>query len=270
MALSPADFAAYSRATGAPYPESPEERAQMVPEVRAFRQNQLQRSDNQGSDTLALGIGLGLGLAGLGAGGLALRKGRTIPKRQVADPAGKSSVKMTDLARVRQPAPGDQYRETVGFTGPERPTAAESTNLRRKPENLYKDLVDKYPDPGTGKDFEYRPPTSYEGQDAEIVSRQDMMITDPQTGIMYPRGSSALSEKDRAAVERKQRIDFINQYPDAQRKSNRAMGGPLALIDDGSATAEVQASRKLARDQYANYLLDEKVNTKPYHVPTKC
>ena len=257
MALSPADFAAYSRATGTPYPETPEERAEKALEVREFRQNQLQQPSDRQSEAAALGLGIGLGLAGLGGAGLALRRGRTIPKK---DFAGKSSVKVTDLARVRQPAPGDQYRETVGFTGPERPTAAESTNLRRKPEDLYKDLVDKYPDPGVGKDFEYRPPTSYEGQDAEIVNRQDMMITDPQTGIMYPRGSSALSEKDRAALERKQRIDFINQYPDAPRKSNRPMGGPLALINDGSATAEVQASRELARRQYASSLLDEKIN----------
>ena len=34
--LNPTDYAAYSRATGRPYPESPEERAQMAPEVRAF------------------------------------------------------------------------------------------------------------------------------------------------------------------------------------------------------------------------------------------
>ena len=33
MALSPADFYAYSRATGAPLPEDPEERAAMAPEV---------------------------------------------------------------------------------------------------------------------------------------------------------------------------------------------------------------------------------------------
>lgn len=73
MALSPADFAAYSRATGTPYPESPEERAQMVPEVRAFRQNQLQAPQQQESNSLALGLGIGLGLAGVGGGLMALR-----------------------------------------------------------------------------------------------------------------------------------------------------------------------------------------------------
>jgi hypothetical protein len=73
----------------------------MVPEVRAFRQNQLQRSDNQGSNTLALGIGLGLGLAGLGAGALKLRgRGKGQPKK---DTAGKSSVKMADLSNQQVP-----------------------------------------------------------------------------------------------------------------------------------------------------------------------
>ena len=101
MALSPADFAAYSRATGTPYPESPQERAEMVPEVRAFRQNQLQPPQQQESNSLALGLGIGLGLAGLGAGAMRLRgRGNKAPKKDVA---GKSSVKMTDLSD--QPIP---------------------------------------------------------------------------------------------------------------------------------------------------------------------
>lgn len=101
MALSPADFAAYSRAIGAPYPESPEERALMVPEVRAFRQNQLQAQPKQESNSLALGLGIGLGLAGVGGGLMALRgRGKKGAKKDVA---GKSSVKMTDLSN--QPVP---------------------------------------------------------------------------------------------------------------------------------------------------------------------
>jgi len=257
MALSPADFAAYSRAIGAPYPESPEERALMVPEVRAFRQNQLQAQPKQDSETTALGFGIGLGLAAMGGGAMALRKGKTIPKKPKTDTAGKSRVKMTDLSRVRQPAPGESTAYQTAYTGPEVPTQAERTSLRRKPENLYRDLVDKYPDPGAGKDIEYRP--SYKGEFDEIVSRQDMMITDPQTGIKYRRGSSALSEADRAVLERRQRIQEINEYPDAPRKSNRPLGGPLAIADDKGANDVIQASRQLAREQYANSLLDERV-----------
>ena len=101
MNLSPADFAAYSRATGAPYPESPEEQMEMYPLVRNFRKNQLQPPQQQESNSLALGLGIGLGLAGLGAGAMRLRgRGNKAPKKDVA---GKSSVKMTDLSD--QPIP---------------------------------------------------------------------------------------------------------------------------------------------------------------------
>jgi hypothetical protein len=90
MSLSPADFAAYSRATGTPYPESPQERAQMVPEVRAFRAGQLQQGESGGENNLLAGIGIGLGLLGVAGTGLALR-GRRIPKM---DPSGKGGIKV--------------------------------------------------------------------------------------------------------------------------------------------------------------------------------
>tara|TARA_R110002020_G_scaffold461772_1_gene680860 strand:- start:13794 stop:16283 length:2490 start_codon:yes stop_codon:yes gene_type:complete len=90
MSVSPADFAAYSRATGAPYPESPQERAQMVPEVRAFRAGQLQQGESGGENNLLTGIGIGLGLLGAAGTGLALR-GRRIPKM---NPSGKGGIKV--------------------------------------------------------------------------------------------------------------------------------------------------------------------------------
>jgi len=90
MALSPVDFAAYSRATGAPYPESPEDKARMVPEVRAFRAGQLQQGESGGENNLLTGIGIGLGLLGAAGTGLALR-GRRIPKM---DPSGKGGIKV--------------------------------------------------------------------------------------------------------------------------------------------------------------------------------
>jgi hypothetical protein len=74
MALAPADFYAYSRATGQPYPESPEERAQQAPEVLEFRRNQLKSQESSNSNPIALGLGIGLGLAGLGGASLAARR----------------------------------------------------------------------------------------------------------------------------------------------------------------------------------------------------
>lgn len=70
MALSPADFYAYSRATGVQIPEDPQERAEMAPEVLEFRRNQLkgpQESPNAlatlGTTALGLGAAIGAGLA---------------------------------------------------------------------------------------------------------------------------------------------------------------------------------------------------------------
>jgi hypothetical protein len=74
MALAPADFYAYSRATGQPYPESPEERAAQAPEVLEFRRNQLKSQESSNSNPIALGLGIGLGLAGLGGASLAARR----------------------------------------------------------------------------------------------------------------------------------------------------------------------------------------------------
>ena len=82
MALSPADFAAYSRATGIPYPEDPEERAQMAPEVLEFRRNQL-RGPQEESPLPGI---LGAAAVGLGAltGGMALARALRGNKGQAA------------------------------------------------------------------------------------------------------------------------------------------------------------------------------------------
>lgn len=109
MALSPADFYAYSRATGAPIPEDPQERAEMAPEVLEFRRNQL-RAPQQESNTLeTLGTAaLGLGAA-IGAG-LAARRflgGRAKAATQVAKAPTKSAtagITQADLSNLQQAA----------------------------------------------------------------------------------------------------------------------------------------------------------------------
>jgi hypothetical protein len=76
MAVSPADFYAYSRATGVQIPDDPYEKAKLVPEIREFRQNQLrapQQEQSKGPDPLSVGLGVGLALAGGLAGGLGIR-----------------------------------------------------------------------------------------------------------------------------------------------------------------------------------------------------
>jgi hypothetical protein len=85
MALAPTDFYAYSRATGVPVPEDPEERAALAPEVLEFRRNQLKGPESEDVDPLSVGVGLGLAAAGAGAGAYGIRsllKRRDLPKQE--------------------------------------------------------------------------------------------------------------------------------------------------------------------------------------------
>lgn len=108
MALSPADFAAYSRATGAPYPESPQERAELAPEVLAFRRGQLTQPEQQSNLPAILG-GTVLGLGALGAALAGTRRFGRGTKNQ--------STPQRDLGIVRQAATG----RTSGTTAPRTP-----------------------------------------------------------------------------------------------------------------------------------------------------
>ena len=74
MPLSPTDFYAYSRATGAPVAETPEERARQAPDVYAFRQSQLQgpQQSDQGGFNVLDALGKTALAAGAIAGGLGL------------------------------------------------------------------------------------------------------------------------------------------------------------------------------------------------------
>jgi hypothetical protein len=71
MALSPADFYAYSRATGVPVPEDPYEKAELAPQVLEFRRNQLKAPEQESNLAQTLGMAaigtaaaIGAGLAG--------------------------------------------------------------------------------------------------------------------------------------------------------------------------------------------------------------
>ena len=106
MPVSPADFYAYSQATGVPVPEDPQQRAQLAPSVMEFRRNQLKQAEEPSVDPLSAGIGIGLALAGVGAAGLAgrrmLRSGKS---------TGQSGVQLTNFKDVRRI--GDQQSTLV-------------------------------------------------------------------------------------------------------------------------------------------------------------
>jgi hypothetical protein len=109
MALSPADFYAYSRATGAPIPEDPQERAQMAPEVLEFRRNQLKAPQQESNTLQTLGTAaLGLGAA-IGAGFAARRflGGRYKAAFEIPKTTSKSvttGVTQADLSNLQRAA----------------------------------------------------------------------------------------------------------------------------------------------------------------------
>jgi hypothetical protein len=109
MALAPADFYAFSRATGIPVPETPEEQAQLAPQVLDFRRNQLRAPKEESNPLAAVGAAaLGLGaLAGLGFGARRfLARNADIPKGPAKSAtAGVRQVNLSDFeAPVRRAA----------------------------------------------------------------------------------------------------------------------------------------------------------------------
>ena len=98
MALSPADFYAYSRATGVPVPEDPYEKAELAPQVLEFRRNQLKAPEPEQNIAQALGTAA-LGTAAAIGAGLAARRFFG-GGRQVAKPAARPTsrgITVTDL-----------------------------------------------------------------------------------------------------------------------------------------------------------------------------
>ena len=103
--VTAADFAAYSRATGTPYPQSREQEIELYPLVREFRQNQLKADQNSDFDPVQavgaglLGLGVLSGAALLGRRGLQGLKNRTKPQATGSPPTSEGP---------RGPRPGPQ------------------------------------------------------------------------------------------------------------------------------------------------------------------
>lgn len=83
MALSPADFYAFSSATGIDVPDDPYERASLAPQVLEFRRNQLKAPQQESNVAQTIGTAALAGAAAVGAGLAARRffgRGAQLPK----------------------------------------------------------------------------------------------------------------------------------------------------------------------------------------------
>jgi hypothetical protein len=151
MAVSPADFYAYSRATGVQIPDDPYEKAKLVPEIREFRQNQLrapQQEQSKGPDPLSVGLGVGLALAGGLAGGLGIRKllrgpakSATAGVRQVD--LGNMSGDIATASRFR-PRAANESTPTTQQTKPDPFRIPDNQVFPAQEVDVAQDFIDKY------------------------------------------------------------------------------------------------------------------------------
>lgn len=162
MALSPADFYAYSRATGVPVPEDPYEKAELAPQVLEFRRNQLKAPQQEPNIAQALGAAA-LGTAAAIGAGLAGRRflGRGA---QAAKPAARPTSRGITVGDLKA------YAE-----GPVQKVAATS-RATAKP------LADPW------------------GQ-AEPVDRQLQMLRDIQNAINTPQWMLEVEAREQAALK---------------------------------------------------------------------
>ena len=113
MPLSPPDFYAYSRATGTPYPEDPEERAALAPKVIEFRRNQLKRPEPEPD----YGAAIGATAAGAGvlAGGVGLARlfGRRPPRTITKLSPIEQGPVVRQLVQRLAPVPSTRTRESI-------------------------------------------------------------------------------------------------------------------------------------------------------------
>ena len=167
-----------------------------------------EQREDQGNNLLG-NVVIGAGL--LGAGALGLNYARSVAKNRVRKAqinvednmprSGRSGAQMTDLSAL-----------------PEQTKAG-----------VYKRAGEAYPDPGVGKDVQYRNPGSG-GTDLS------MLITDPNTGEIYRRGGGQSANQQRAATQggvnlAKQNLgtnsgqDSVqNGFLAAMRQSNNRLG----------------------------------------------
>ena len=216
MVLAPADFYAYSRATGVPVPEDPEEKAQIAPEVLAFRRNQLVAPREESNLLQNLGLAAaGLGLAGLGAFG-ARRLLRRQPAaaeelvsgRQPSEEAVRQVAKTSAIGNVvrdlnQPPTKVDvEPSKTVAsppvaniFSRAETPSSfLEFSQEAKKYDPTYRKQIYAVTaaKPASALPTIYRP----KGGLQDVVTNPELaetLMTDPRTGEIFRRGQSPTS-----------------------------------------------------------------------------
>jgi hypothetical protein len=239
MALAPADFYAFSRATGIPVPETPEEQVQLAPQVLEFRRNQLRAPKEESNPLAAVGAAaLGLGaLAGLGFGARRfLARNADIPKGPAKSAtAGVRQVNLSDfeapVRRAAEPLPSKiasrsvmpteeesfaQYTRELQSKIPE-PTAQELTFPPATSRTYGAEFREKQGEPGYRStalaEFEKRYPPSPEVQAARRATAQQDLL-DASLRLQSNAGSLTDVQKAQAAIHSNQFINAVESGED--------------------------------------------------------
>ena len=254
MAISPADFYAFSQATGAPVPEDAESRARIAPQVMEWRRNQLKQSQNQPEGPNLLQTVGGI-LAGAGVGTLAFLGGRALARGRGVSPVN-VQVQEEVVRRAAQPVP--QLRGVMERSGaqtarppiprpPTQPTPASAPPLGKTGPGVV--------DPWTGP-----APASYRGPSveeeflvAQAESRPLSAAPAQQNLFKYvqqaaePEGDVA----DRLLLEYNQLVERQARTDQLVRSSVRdyqmeVQGKALRVMDElrGDSLVQVQQSKR--------------------------
>ena len=108
MAVSPADFYAYSQATGTPVPQDKRSQELLAPAVFQWRKSQVQRRENEGSAVDTVGK-VALGAGALAGGGFGARR-LVQALRSAPQTTQKLANVVTDEDAVRKAASGVDTR----------------------------------------------------------------------------------------------------------------------------------------------------------------
>jgi hypothetical protein len=245
MALSPADFAAYSRATGTPYPEDPEERAQITPAVLEFRRNQLRAPQEESNLPGILGVAA-LGLSAL-AGGVGIA-------RALAGKRGQASASTASTL----PKNTEQVVNTVSAAPLRQQIAEEVVRQARTERPLGTVLID-LPQPKTSFDPWSGKTTITDpfGTGTLPYARTDLPISrTPGTFREFSRDVSGASVADRLSQDpellslvQKQAAEELSEARSFQSKAQAEYRNLISSIADDIIAQERAAVRGPVVDQ---------------------
>lgn len=253
MAVSPADFYAYSRATGVPVPEDPAERMQMAPEVMAFRRNQLrspQRQEEGGADPLSVGLGVGLALAGGVGAALGARRLFRSPKQSAT--AGTQQVTLSKVASEGTPSaqlsniPAETYKSSV--PRPSRPAETPAPTLSVEPNPW--DL------PYTGKTVNVTQTSP------QVSTQQKLLAPDFASKYIDEFGEELeLNRQTRAVqkVEGEEKAQAKNILAQLRREEKTKQMTPRSFIEERGSVAPAEDLTSV-QQQNLPEVIDQKIN----------